>query len=451
MSRRRQGKSWRKTLGGYGHTVIVEERSPGSILYLRWWDPNAAGKRKSGKPGNWRWRSLGHRDRELGEEQGRELASRLLTGQEAQANGRITLGDLLARYEAEVSAHKKGAQPREDARRIDLWTHVLGANRDPESITKGQITRFERLRRQGQIQLPTRTLRANPSETTIGADIIFLASVLNWAMEEGLLQKNPIRGYDRPKTVKPKRPVASYDRYERTRAEADEVGEQRLFGPFLDLVESLGWRVSAICQLQASDIDITTSATAPNGRIRKRGEVDKEGVDMWVPMSADVRRAVDLLLECNPSIGDDPLFTAPGGGGGRRPKCWTRFYASDLHARAQRAAGYGYRCPKCQTALANEQRECSKCAQVDRQPRDPAKKLLGFHAYRRKWATERKHLPVKDVAEAGGWLDTRSLEQCYQQADEATLLQVVSEPRKLRETIAQTIAANSETQRGPTT
>jgi len=44
---------------------------------------------------------------------------------------------------------------------------------------------------------------------------------------------------------------------------------------------------------------------------------------------------------------------------------------------------------------------------------------------RRKWATERKHLPLKDVAAAGGWLDTRSLEQCYRQADEATLLRVV--------------------------
>jgi hypothetical protein len=47
------------------------------------------------------------------------------------------------------------------------------------------------------------------------------------------------------------------------------------------------------------------------------------------------------------------------------------------------------------------------------------------------------------VAEAGSWLDTRSLEECYQQADDETLLQVVSEPRKLRETIAETIAAGS--------
>lgn len=101
-------------------------------------------------------------------------------------------------------------------------------------------------------------------------------------------------------------------------------------------------------------------------------------------------------------------------------------------------AGYGYSCPRCGEPLGNEQRECpdEACGFVDGLPRDPAKQLLGFHAYRRKWATERKHLPLKDVAEAGGWLDTRSLENCYQQVDEETLLRVVTEPRKLRETIA---------------
>lgn len=56
-----------------------------------------------------------------------------------------------------------------------------------------------------------------------------------------------------------------------------------------------------------------------------------------------------------------------------------------------------------------------------------------WHAYRRKWATERKHLPDVDVAAAGGWSDLSSLKTCYQHADQETMLKVVSEPRALRE------------------
>jgi hypothetical protein len=55
-----------------------------------------------------------------------------------------------------------------------------------------------------------------------------------------------------------------------------------------------------------------------------------------------------------------------------------------------------------------------------------------FHAYRRAWATARKHLPLKDVAETGGWRSTETLLRCYTQADEATMLAVVCEMRKVR-------------------
>ncbi len=55
-----------------------------------------------------------------------------------------------------------------------------------------------------------------------------------------------------------------------------------------------------------------------------------------------------------------------------------------------------------------------------------------FHPYRRKWATERKHLPVQDVMYVGDWLDVRSLQACYQLVDAETLYAVVTEPRKLR-------------------
>jgi len=51
-----------------------------------------------------------------------------------------------------------------------------------------------------------------------------------------------------------------------------------------------------------------------------------------------------------------------------------------------------------------------------------------WHPLRRKWATERKGYPVKDVAAAGGWKTERVLLTSYQQSDAATIKMVVLEP-----------------------
>jgi len=48
-----------------------------------------------------------------------------------------------------------------------------------------------------------------------------------------------------------------------------------------------------------------------------------------------------------------------------------------------------------------------------------------WHGYRRGWATARKELPAKDVAQAGGWKSPTVLELCYQQATDAGVLAVV--------------------------
>jgi len=171
----------------------------------------------------------------------------------------------------------------------------------------------------------------------------------------------------------------------------------------MDLIEALGWRVTAIGELIASDVDLVRSPKAPHGRIRKRGEVDKEGVDMWVPLSDSARAAVDAVLRANPVIGARPLFPAPKAQRGRTAAPWSRYHARDLLERAESAA------------------ELEALDGSD------------FHAYRRAWATARKHLPAADVAHAGGWRDLRSLERSYQRVDDETLLAVVTEPRKLRD------------------
>lgn len=56
------------------------------------------------------------------------------------------------------------------------------------------------------------------------------------------------------------------------------------------------------------------------------------------------------------------------------------------------------------------------------------------HPYRRKWRSERGHLPPKAVAIAGGWSDLATMERCYNQPDDADVLAVTSEPNKRRET-----------------
>ncbi len=75
-----------------------------------------------------------------------------------------------------------------------------------------------------------------------------------------------------------------------------------------------------------------------------------------------------------------------------------------------------------------------------------------WHAYRRKWATERKDLSLKDVAVAGGWKDVATLLTSYQHADEATMLKVMESLLKLLGRraaggLGETVAAGAETKR----
>lgn len=56
-----------------------------------------------------------------------------------------------------------------------------------------------------------------------------------------------------------------------------------------------------------------------------------------------------------------------------------------------------------------------------------------WHPYRRSWATKRKHQPDADVMEAGGWKSAKVLKTIYQQSDDATLVDVIENPRRLEE------------------
>ena len=59
-------------------------------------------------------------------------------------------------------------------------------------------------------------------------------------------------------------------------------------------------------------------------------------------------------------------------------------------------------------------------------------KGLGWHSLRRKFATELKEIPLKDLCELGGWESPDTILTSYQSADEATMREALRARRTLR-------------------
>jgi integrase len=372
-----------KSVGGYGHKVAVMRRDASPNLYLRW--------------GADSWESLGHSDLGDATIAARRRSAALLAAQGSAGGRTPTLAELFTLYELQVTPSKKPVQRKEDKRRIALWTYVLGPSFAPLKLTGAQLKAFERARRAGTLHVPGRKLREARAKT-VREDLAFLKAVLSWAasMTSGwLLERNPMTGYALPREINRRTPRAYWEDYLELQKVARAVDP--LFGPFMALVESLGWRVSAICQLRPSDFDPVRTKTRPHGRLLKRAESDKVGVERWTVISADTRTALEELLQLTGRVGHHWFFSAKKSKG----EPWSRHYARDLLRRAWEAA------------------------------KVPEERRTGFHGFRRKWVDERKHLSDADVAAQGAWLDPRTL-KIYQQPDEETLLAVAEAPHKLR-------------------
>lgn len=387
-----------ESVGGRGYTVNIRERAPGGPLYLL-----CRGS----------WQSLGHRDVKLARQAARALAGELLAAKQAMDRGERPLHLLFARYQAEVSRYKKGAQPAEDARRIDVWESFFDRAKDARTITVGDLQRFERMRRAGEIKVRGRALSKRVSLTTIGADIVFLLSVLNWAtrVHDGdvrLLEANPVAGYRIPRTPAPKRPVASRARFLRVYRHTPYVDGQGMFRYFFALIGGeLDWRVSALCQVRIPHVDLTARPEdgCPWGRIWRDGATDKEGAAGWVPLSPWGRRVLQRALRHRGAIGDVYLFESP-----RKPgRPWSRWHARDLLERAE--------------------------ARADVRSIDGG----DFHPYRRLWSTLRKDQPWADIQAVTGRKDRRTFEASYTAADPDTMLAVVMAGRKPARSVSRKI------------
>jgi integrase len=57
----------------------------------------------------------------------------------------------------------------------------------------------------------------------------------------------------------------------------------------------------------------------------------------------------------------------------------------------------------------------------------------GWHSLRRTFASELKHIPLKDLCELGGWKTHDTVLKCYIKADEATMREALAQRKPIRQ------------------
>jgi len=396
---------WTCSLGERGMRVRLFEKRRDGAFYR---ETHVPGKGRDQAP-------LHTSDKDVAERLGRELLANLLTGQAALPAGPLTLGVLWDAFRTECAAYldNKPRTRRDEALRAKILLGHFGTGFDVRRLNAKEVGDYNKRRLAGGIvygkdkegnELRTGTVR----QTSVHADLALLRRMIRWATTQRLpngqrrLDFNPLDGLRFDRERNPRRAVASVERFQATRnavqmLEAEsQTEEDRLRWRRLDmalfLAEATGRRRGAIVGLRWEDFDFT------KGTVLWRAEHDKKGKEWLVPMPSAFMEQLKQFRQRFQAVAG-PLFP-----GVREPKKpMPAELLTQWLAKAEAKAGLN--------------------------------KLPGslWHAYRRKFATERMHHPLRAVADAGGWKDVGTLLTCYQQTDEETLLAVMGESRKLSE------------------
>ena len=316
-----------------------------------------------------------------------ERARRRMTRDRAALS--LTLESLFARYTREGRYLPDGSLKTETyLNHLRQTGHYLGKFFGPEQLvsklTPDRIHDYVVWRRSGGVE--GRRVGAN----TIRRDLGMFKAALNWACQkyEGghpLLTRHALEKVRIPTEKDPKRPVLEMESIRALVLVAPTV--HPLLRPMILLAWRTGRRLSSILALRWEDVDFE------KGTIRWRAEHDKIRQTWVVPARRDLLKELRRFRVERPGIGSVLLFPHPqrrrhrGGPVTRHLAAYWLKEAFDRGTIAKPKGGL-------------------------------------WHMFRRAWATERKDLPLKDVAAAGGWRDTSTLLR-YQQPDEETLRAVV--------------------------
>lgn len=396
---------WTCSLGERGMRVRLFQKRRDGMFY-----------RETHIPGEGRDQApLRTSDRDTAERMGRELLANLLTGQHSTPAGALTLGFLWARFSKDCDAFSDNKKRTQDDERLHakIILGYFGSDFDLRGLRARDVADYSTKRRAGGIIYDKdedgQDVKTGPvRQASIHADLSLLRRMLRWAMtqrhsdRQRWLDFNPLDGMRFERERNPRRPVASVERFEATRkaiqelADEAESDEDRTRWSRLDmalfLAEATGRRRGAIVSLRWEDFDFA------RGTVLWRAEHDKKGKEWLVPMPGPFMETMKQYRQKFAAVAG-PLFP--------RVKKPSQSMPAELLTQWLAKAEAVAELPKLAGSM--------------------------WHAYRRKFATERMHHPLRAVADAGGWKDVATLVTCYQQTDEATLLAVMGEERKVTE------------------
>jgi len=365
-------KRWSYKTGERGRNrVRAYEDKPEGVILLEFYEPESGVRKRV---------SLGHRDQSRAKQEADRLASAFGEGHRPNV-GDITLGTLFDNYICEVTQQKSSIKRTHDSACSNMFLRFLGPKRKARTLNRRDWDRFIRDRGEGKISPPKKSKPGPVGGRQIAYDLKWLLAVLNWATtacyETGdpYLERNPLRGYPLPSEGNPKQPILADKLYQQLKKVAGSIDWR--FELALILAHETGHRIGAVRTLRWSDLDFRKK------RVRWRAENDKIGLEHNTPLSPEAVTALKKVRPEPRSIG----WVFPG------PRDASR--------------------PCSQNIMRDWWREGEALAKVKHQPGQ------GWHSLRRKFATEMKHVPLKDLAHMGGWKDVKSVLR-YQGPDEKT-------------------------------
>ena len=301
-----------------------------------------------------------------------ELAVALRQRGSVKARDPLTLRKLFDIYLRSVTPSKRPSTQSHDRTAAALFCRAWGRQRNPKTIGLIEWRQFIEDRRAARLAPAGPKGRARQTQVgdrQIEYDLKFLMAVLKWATlahegeESPLLARNPCDGFPIPSEQSPKRPRLDESRYQAMLAKAPVVHLD--FQLAFVLVHETGHRLSSVRHLWVSDVSL------PQQLVRWRGEVDKEGNTHVMPLTDEAIGVLESALARGHAVGDVWLFPA------------------------ERRHGNGEG-PRARSTFSKWWWEAEALAGLDHDKR------WGWHSLRRKFATELKHIPLKDLCDLGG-------------------------------------------------